>query len=168
MKALFRLTILVVVALTLSYGSVFAATWRWVDSDNKVGWFYDIDSISFGIKTNTWGQPIGVDTSRIIFWVKIVFTPEGAAQLATIERNPSLYDLDQVIALRTLSLPEKAYIIHSDTYYNAEGGVIAGSNYSRTEIIIPDSWGELLYRDIIRYATLNKDILTRRALGLPF
>lgn len=168
MKAIFRLTIFMFVTLVLSSGVVSATTWRWVDSDSNVGWFYDTDSIAFGMKTDIWGRNIGIDTSRIVFWAKIVFTPEGAMQVASTERNPSLHNLDHVIALRTLSLPDKTYIIHNDTYYTANGAIIASNDYPRKEIIIPDSWGELLYKDIIAYATVNKDQLTMHTWGIPW
>jgi|GEM_PF-7074048 hypothetical protein len=39
MKVLFRLTVLMLVTLVLSSGAAFAATWKWVGSDDKVGFF---------------------------------------------------------------------------------------------------------------------------------
>ena len=167
MKTVFRLTILMLVTLVLSSGSTFAATWRWVGSDDKTGFFYDTDEICFGKKpqNNVWG--VAPDFTRVICWTKTVYTPGEAAQYAEAIRDSRYYRLGYVISLVTFSIPNKTYTSHSSTYYSTEGDVIDSSDYEYTLNILPDSWGEALYDDIVDYARTNKSILAGKTTGLP-
>lgn len=166
MKVVLRLIVLMLTSLVLSSGAVFAATWKWVNSDSLTGWFYDSSSMSYGLKTNIWGQITGLDTTKIVCWEKTVFTPEGAAFAAKEYGDSRLCALDHTISLVTFSLPDKMYTSYMRTFYATNGTVITSSDYTYTEKILPDSWGDIVFRDIVVYASENREALARRALGL--
>lgn len=67
----------------------------------------------------------------------------------------------------SISIPNKTFTIYSTTDYSTEGVVIDSSNLQYTVNILPDSWGEALYNDIVDYARTNKSILAKKATGLP-
>lgn len=167
MKVLFRLTVLMLVTLVLSSGAAFAATWKWVGSDDKVGFFFDINEICFGTKAqnNIWGE--APDYTMIICWIKTAYTPEGAAQYAESIGDSRYYQLDHIVDLVSISIPNKTFTIYSSAYYSTEGVVIDSSNLQHTVNILPDSWGEALYNDIVDYARTNKSILAGKTTGLP-
>lgn len=175
MKALRILVILMLTCLALSSGSAHAATWNWVGSDDKTGWFYDIDEICFAKKSpsNLWNATVlpnipEPDVTNVIFWAKVVYTPKGAAERATYTNDPYLYKLRENISLLSISIPNKTITTYATTGYTNEGSVIYSDEYTYTERIYPNSWGEALYNDVVQYAREHHDVLRWHTTGLPW
>lgn len=75
MKKFFSLCTFVALYFILSASVVFAANWQWITSNEEYGYFFDTETIQFGVKLNS-VTPVkkGIDTDRILFWEKIFFT----------------------------------------------------------------------------------------------
>ncbi len=164
MKILFRLTILVVIALTLSSGSVFAATWQPIYG--STGAYYDTDEMCFGTKlSNTNFLSVEPDFTRIVCWTKTVFTAEEASLFAETLKDSRYYRLGYTINLITISIPNQTYTSHRCVYISVDGTVINDSDDEFTFDILPTSWTGRLYDSILNYARINKDILVQNTIA---
>ena len=164
MKPLFRLTLLVVVALALSSGSVFAATWRWVGSDDKVGFFFDTDDIRYELQQNLFENPT-IDTSRITFWLKTVYTPWYAEQVANDLQMPHTRNTSYTLTLETIHLGHKTATFHKVMYYDENGRLIYTQTFEypfmRIFDIVPETWSEAIFNDVRDYARIFHSSLIR-------
>lgn len=164
MKALFRLTLLMLVTLLLSSMSAFAATWKHVN--NTEGLYYDTDQICFGKRWSNAGPFIEPDPSRIFGWTKAVYTPEDAVDFVKALGDSRYYRLNYVIHLITISIPDKTYTLHKSAYYAEDGTLLNTSDLEYTVKALPGSWVEKLYEDIVNYALTNEEILTQHTMSL--
>ena len=164
MKALFRLTVLMLVALVFLSNVALAVTWQRVN--NATGVFFDTDEICFGKRLNNVSLSVEPDFTRVICWTKTEFTPREAAQFVEVLKDFRYYSLDCTIALITLSIPDKTYTVHRYTYISTNGSIIKDIDDGYTFKILPGSWAETQYEDIVNYALANEKILTQHTMSL--
>ena len=147
MRKIFSLCAFVVLYFLFSTSVAFAANWQWITSNDEFGYFFDTETIQFGVKLNSI-SPIkkGIDTDKILFWEKVFFTQEGANTVVK-----SLND-DRFYSLITYSIPERTQTIHLLVFYDKNGNIIQDVRKDHTEKIILDSYGDFVFKSICSYA----------------
>lgn len=153
MKKFFSLCTFVALYFILSSSVVFAANWQWITSNEEYGYFFDTETIQFGVKLNS-VTPVkkGIDTDRILFWEKIFFTQEGANSVVKLFNDDRFYSLDHCISQITYSIPERTETIHLLVFYDKNGNIIQDVRKDHTEKIILDSYGDFVFKSICSYA----------------
>lgn len=161
MKKVFLLGTLFLLLLS---NTVFAANWQWVMSDDRCGWFFDTDAIHYELTQPLYSNEPTVDATLITFWVKTVFTPEGANELVRISNNRRYRNTAYSIVLKTASLRHKTYVIRQATLYDKSGKIIeTGKGVGVNNYIIPGSYDDAVFLAVRDYARTHHAQLIHNA-----
>lgn len=165
--------ILVAAVVFLSHGIVSAANWEWITSDDRVGYFFDADTIHYELEYNTYQNKYTPNSTKITYWIKTIFTQKGANEEAKRTNDDKMHSLYFTISLETISLSESTYTLHRILYYNHTGHVIDSMNidpianlipsYLQTEKFIPGTQSEVIFNAVRDYARSHHDDLVRNA-----
>lgn len=158
MKKIFLLGTLFLLLLS---STAFAETWQWVDSDDRIGWFFDTDAIHYELTQSAYPS---VDTSRITFWEKNVYTQIAANEFAKETNDWCLRDLAYVLTLQTISLRHKTRTILASYYYRENGSLIySDEGFCDTFRVVPETFGEEVFLAVRDYARTHHAQLVRNA-----
>lgn len=144
-----------------TFSTAFATSWQWVISSDKYGWFFDTDAIHYEM---TQGFYPSVDTSRITYWEKQVYTPASANEFAEQTGDWRLRNLAYMLTLKTISLRDKTRTAFVAYYYNGDGDVICSDEYLYiygSETIVPETFGEEVFFAVRDYARTHHAQLIR-------
>ena len=121
-----------------TYGEVWGADWKLYGFNNYSLLYYDAQSITRPSK------------NIVRVWEKFTYTEKGV--MDTVGSLGKKYeDLSHSINLDEINCIEKMIHSLSGTYYDNGGGVIyTFSSRSEWDFIIPESLGELLYKEICK------------------
>jgi hypothetical protein len=162
-KIVFSLLFSVLVAF-LSVNTGYAATWEWINSDDETGYFFDSESIRYELKRDYADRIQSVDTKRITYWLKIIYTPKGAEELAAYFDDDRFRNVESSISLETISLSEKTITCYTLVFYdNGLRTVYSESDAGYVHKIIPESRDEEVFNKIRNYATAHSDLLMKNA-----
>ena len=152
------LSLLIAAFVVLSSSISYAANWQWVLSDDEYGYFFDTETIHFGVKLNS-VSPIkkSIDKNKILFWEKIFFTQKGANSVAISFKDVRFQSLDHCLSQMTYSIPDRTTTYHLLVFYDKDGNIIEEARKEHTEKILPDSNGEHVFNIICLY-TKNHDL----------
>lgn len=165
-KQVFSLLIAAFVALSTSVG--YAANWKWIESDERFGFFVDTDTIHYELYPGFGNEPRKIDTSKVSFWLKTYITPEAANAMAEALNNHQLRDVSYIISYNTISFTDKTMTKNDATVYGNNNYAIPTSDHGekRTYTITPDTSGEMIFLFIKSYAKEHSAELARNAYGL--
>lgn len=162
-KFVFSLFVAVFVALSTSVG--YAANWKWIASSDTHGYFFDTESIRYGITLSYKTMRDELDTRRIAYWLKVVYTDESSAEFAQIVGNDLYRSITYSIASQNISIPNNSITTHSITFYDKDGKIIDAYKKDFFEEIIPDSYGYTISETIRNYAKEHHDEVVRNTYG---
>ena len=162
-KQVFSLLIAVFVALSTSVS--YAANWKWIDSDERLGFFVDTDTIHYELYPSFGNEPKKIDTTKVTYWLKTYFTQESANAMADALNNPRLRDVSFMISRETISFTDRTNIEHELILYDKNSYVIPSPKprEKRIRIITPDTMGEMIFMFIKAYAKEHSAELARNA-----
>jgi len=164
MKNIFLFLLPLFFITSLSASLVHAATWEWIDSDAETGYFFDSESIKYELNHDYLNRASSVDTNRITYWKKVVYTPEGAEKLVNLLKDENFYDVRSSKSLETISLSDKTITCYTVVFYDARNEVIYSEDGAAfVHTIVPESWDELVLNTIRSYASAHKDLLMKNA-----
>ena len=155
----FMFSLLIATFVVLSSSISYAANWQWINSTDEIGYFFDTETIHYGLSKS------GIDKTKIVCWEKQVYTQKGADGLADSTKDSSLHDLDYSIDLKIYSIPDRSFILHSMIGYDHNGKILYDYTYDRFFLIIPDSNAEYIFETILDYARLHHDELIEHTHG---
>ena len=156
-RLVFSLFVAAFVALSTSVG--YAANWKWVTSNDEVGYFFDTETIRYRLSKSD------IDETEIVCWGKAVYTQKGADLMANQAEEPRLHGLDCVIVLKYYSLPRHSYILRHIAFFDRNGNIIHSLDYNKEIPIVPDSKEEYIFNSIRDYARRHHDELIDHTLG---
>lgn len=165
--------ILIAAVVLFSSGIAAAANWQWINSDDKVGYFFDTETIHYELEKDPLLNGWIPNRNKVTCWVKIVYTQEAANNLVKNFQYDRLYSLASSLQLETFYLTENAISLHQAIYYDHNGSVIYSEDYdspslfgstSAPEKVIPETWGEVTLNAIRDYTnTHHFDLLSNSA-----
>jgi hypothetical protein len=151
-----RKLLLTVLALVMLSSSCLAANWEWAGSDEKIGMFYDVNSITFSISPNK--QIVSRD--RVWLWVKYVFDESFAEQVIK-NRNVKFqickvgYDFSQ-----NKTFESKIITYHKD------GHVLKEEPGRRAWVdIYPESVSDCIKSAVEKYVRAHEEEIEQRTRG---
>lgn len=108
--------------------------WIWCGSDNKLGYWFDIQTIKIG-NGNDYGDAISCNKHRFVgVWI---LSYDVTVDESSISRWECDLDCDK-------------YKITETTFYNNKGDVISSYNYkfANFQNAVPGSWGENILKNL--------------------
>ena len=144
--------------------TAFAANWYWIDSDDKTGCFFDMDTIRYELAQSGYPYRTSVDTSKITCWEKTVYTQIGARDFATALDDWRLSELAYNLTFETFSLRNKTITVYASYYYREDGSLIyMDEGVWGPYQVIPESRGEDVFLAVRDYARTHHAQLIRNA-----
>jgi hypothetical protein len=138
-----RIILVVACLMMVLSSSCLAANWVWVHSNDKIGYYFDADSIKV---FETAGKP---ETRRIMVWTKLVFDEAFAQEKCIINGIVMREQKSKVTFFR----PTMTYTEQAVYCYDKKGTVISSTpNVNRKYNIVPDSSGDKLSLAVEKYA----------------
>lgn len=133
-----RIAILVFGLIIISIGDVYGADWKLYDSNEKFSSSYDAQGITHPSK------------NIVRVWTKWDYTEKGVRDY--VEKLGKKYEnLSLSIVLWEINCIEKKSRFLSSISYDNKGGVIYSSIFPpEWSFIIPESMGEILYKEICK------------------
>jgi hypothetical protein len=125
-----------------------ADRWTWIDSDDKMGWFFDKESIK---KTNDYRYPKSYSV-----WIKRQYTEAYAKEVVEeyfAEKSAKYRGLSYSLALWQIDAESSNHRVVQIIHYRDDGGVIESSSFNNAEWknAVPDSWGEAVIEVTSKY-----------------
>lgn len=156
----FMFSLLIATFVVLSSSISYAANWQWVNSNDEVGYFFDTETIRYELKFND-----AVDTKKITFWEKLVFTQAAVEKMTENMNDQSLKTLSYILSSKTFNLIERSYTTHETIFYDYNGDIMWRSKKEKTDHITPDSFGEDVFIAVSDYARRHHDELIDHTHG---
>lgn len=153
----FVFSLFVAALVILSSSISHAANWQWIDSNDKVGYFFDSDTIRYEKKLFVQKGESPIDFTQVTCFVKQVFTQEAIKDIYP--------GLDHMVKLYTFSLSNRTITHQETTCYDQRGVVLSRDTKISSSNIIPDTWGESMFNSIRDYARRHHDELIDHTLG---
>ncbi len=156
-----RISILTLMFVVLLSCTAFAANWAWIDSNDKIGFFFDSNTIKYASYHDIHSNKTIPIKNTICFWQKTIYTPEAANQAADKTGLEEWRNVSYVIEYVILDKQNKCLSTNYSTFYDHDGNVIEQSAATHTSRVIPDTMGESVYEVITTYAKNNDSSLER-------
>ena len=156
--------------LFCSFSISYASHWQWIDSNDKVGYFFDTENIRYESIHNYATNKDSVDTTKITTWIKIVYTQAAVDEIMEGLNKRDIHNeefrrLGYEVYLETISLTDKTYITHEEIWYAHDGSVLSHRKKETSSRILPDTWGEAVFKAIREYARTHHDQLIKNTYG---
>ena len=153
----FVFSLLAAVLVILSSSVSHAANWQWIDSNDKVGYFFDSDTIRYEKKLFVQKGESPIDFTQVTCFVKQVFTQEAIKDIFP--------ELDHTVDLYTFSLSNRTITSKETICYDRHGAVLYSDKKISSSNVLPDTWGESMFNCIRDYARRHHDELIDHTHG---
>lgn len=153
----FVFSLLAAVLVILSSSVSHAANWQWIDSNDKVGYFFDSDTIRYEKKLFVQKGESPIDFTQVTCFVKQVFTQEAIKDIFP--------ELDHTVDLYTFSLSNRTITSKETICYDRHGAVLYSDKKISSSNVLPDTWGESMFNCIRDYARRHHDELIEHTHG---
>lgn len=162
---MFNKLLLFLCVFMLSTITVFASPdrYQWIDSNDKVGYFFDTQTIKYSFSTYT-GKP---DTSKIDVWIKTVYTNDGVQGVIEERTRHQLptdgfENLSYTLSHYKISRDNKISILEIldyDIYGNTLDTLSIPAHQQEWKDVVPDSVGELWHQHVWKYSYIKANSL---------
>ena len=153
----FMFSLLIVTFVVLSSSISYAANWQWIDSNDKVGYFFDSDTIRYEEKIFVQKGESPIDFTQVTCFVKQTFTQEAIKDIFP--------ELDHTVDLYTFSLSNRTITRKETICYDRHGAVLYSDKKISSSNVLPDTWGESMFNCIRDYARRHHDELIEHTHG---
>jgi hypothetical protein len=149
-----RKLLLTVFALVLMSASCFAANWEWIGSDEKIGVFYDKDSIVFDMSKDKI-----TNRDKCFVWVKLVYDKAFAQKRFKDNTAASLEHWGFDLANNQMLEGERLY-------YDDSGQLIEKiKSTQKWADVIPDTYGEAVKEKVQQHVRAHEEEIEQRTRG---
>ncbi|SFA84325.1 hypothetical protein [Selenomonas ruminantium] len=155
-----RKLLLTVVVLFLLAAQCLAANWEMIGSTNDYGLYYDKDSVVFDAQESIVdrGKYI-VNKDKCYVWLKAIYDKKYVNR--RFKDNTS-YELTYL----GLDLVNNRIYMGETIFYNQEGEVVTSSKgIKKWEPIAPESIGEAIKKEVVKYVRNHTEEIERRTRG---
>nr|DAQ51957.1 MAG TPA: Surface-adhesin protein E [Caudoviricetes sp.] len=165
MKTLIKVFLMFIISLLFS-ATTYAAHWQWIDSDDKYGIFFDTDTICYRSIPRYPIKDASMNFTAVKVWLKVIYTQEGANDIAQANKNDQFYNLDHSLHLENFYFTDNTHQTFEIIYYDHNGDVLyRNKKQTREETILPESRGEHILKTIREYARTHHDQLVKNTYG---
>jgi hypothetical protein len=149
-----RKLLLTVLALVMLSSSCLAANWEWIASDEKIGMFYDKDSIVFDMSKDKI-----TNRDKCYVWVKIVYDKAFAQKRFKDNTAASLEHWGFDLANNQMLEGERIY-------YDDSGLPIEKIKGAQKWVgVVPDTFAEAVKEKILRHVKVHTEEIEQRTRG---
>lgn len=159
--------ILAVFAVLFCSSSIsYASNWQWINSDDKYGIFFDTDTICYRSIPRYPIKDASMNFTAVKVWLKVIYTQEGANDIAQANKNDQFYNLDHSLHLENFYFTDNTHQTFEIIYYDRNGDVLyRNKKQAREETILPESRGEHILKTIREYARTHHEQLVKNTYG---
>ncbi|EFF65336.1 hypothetical protein HMPREF7545_1707 [Selenomonas noxia ATCC 43541] len=162
----FVITIFVMLSANVGYAE---ATWEKLSETEKSTIYFNLDDIHYELKNDPMEHSKKtVDTTKITYWEKEVFTKEGAEEYAKRVGDSRFNELDYALTLQTYDIIQNTVTYRRFIYYNQRGDILNDDKINMVIKITPDSRGTVVAYGISFYAELFHDKLVHNSRFYDF
>lgn len=154
-----------------------ADRWEWITSTDTLDFYFDKETIQYGI-VEEWDSSSHrfknvIDRSKIIVYLKELYTDSYREQAAESARNKGLHDyVDEIMNTEyridkyEIDYKGKQMRLADSAMYDVNGKVLFSYNlkYADWSSIIPGSNGELIAKIVREYAEKNYEKVAKQTL----
>ena len=152
-----------------------ANRWEWLFSTDKVGFFFDKNTIRYGTKeqfnSKTYKYYKIVDRSKIIVFIKFIYSDVGIEDTVNTARNSGYYEFAEMvkngryfISKYEFDYANQRFRYVSGTWYDDNGNALTShsNDFKPWEDIYPNTNVERFAIMIQSYAIHNDDIVAQQ------
>jgi len=162
-KQVFSLLIAAFVVLSSSIS--YAANWILVYGNDEIKFYFDADSICYGLKFSESENDYIIDSTKISYYEKGVFSQDIASANDDYDNTIPGMNINSWIFSKTVSLDAKSFVYNNYRGYDINGKLVYHRNKKIKSDFSPNSIESGILTTVIEYAHRHHDKVVDNTYG---